>query len=264
VKQLIGRLPTVRKSCFAEAIVAHNSDVKYTSHVMGLEGVEIIIEIENEFGIAIPDKDVERIMTIGGLAQYVEERLGGSDTLPAQAVCPTSRAFYALRRTMISVLGADRAAIRPSVRLRRLIPYAVRRRFWIEMETAGFRSPPLTVPSGVQLAVIALAGAVGVLLMGGMLKYGWSPTIFVLWIPLSCLIAVYILRRSNSFLPASCVTVGDLARQSWLETVHDGTISQPTITSQSVLDRIKTIVAKELRIPENSIHGETRFSDIVP
>jgi len=60
------------------------------------------------------------------------------------------------------------------------------------------------------------------------------------------------------------VTVGDLARQSWLETVHDGTISQPTITSQSVLDRIKTIVAKELRIPENSIHGETRFSDIVP
>ncbi len=41
---------------------------------MGLETVELVMEIEDEFGIKIPDEDAERIQTVGQLEQYVVSR----------------------------------------------------------------------------------------------------------------------------------------------------------------------------------------------
>jgi acyl carrier protein len=38
---------------------------------MGLDTVELIVEIEKRFDISIPDKDAENIATIGQLADYV-------------------------------------------------------------------------------------------------------------------------------------------------------------------------------------------------
>jgi len=38
---------------------------------MGLETVELVMEIEDEFAIKIPDEDAERIQTVGQLEQYV-------------------------------------------------------------------------------------------------------------------------------------------------------------------------------------------------
>src|SRR5436190_10770337 len=128
---------------------------------MGLESIEIIIEIEDEFGIKIPDKDAERILTVGGMAQYVEHRLHGTTTPLPETCCGTSRGFYALRRTMMTVLAVDRSAVRPRVKLNTIIPYSIRRQVWVDMERAGLRAPPLATPAGVQLAVIAFAGLIG-------------------------------------------------------------------------------------------------------
>ncbi len=41
---------------------------------MGLDTVEMVMEIEQEFGIDIPDADAERIFTVGTLADYVWRR----------------------------------------------------------------------------------------------------------------------------------------------------------------------------------------------
>ena len=38
-----------------------------------LDAVEIIMAIEDEFGIEIPDEDAENIQTVGDLVKYVEE-----------------------------------------------------------------------------------------------------------------------------------------------------------------------------------------------
>ena len=41
---------------------------------MGLDGVELIMRIEEEFDIEIPDEDAERLTTVGSIADYVAER----------------------------------------------------------------------------------------------------------------------------------------------------------------------------------------------
>lgn len=38
-----------------------------------LDAVEIIMAIEEEFGIEIPDEDAEKIQIVGDLVKYVEE-----------------------------------------------------------------------------------------------------------------------------------------------------------------------------------------------
>ena len=38
---------------------------------MGLDGVELVLAIEDSFGVEIPDEDAERIITVGDLNDYV-------------------------------------------------------------------------------------------------------------------------------------------------------------------------------------------------
>lgn len=41
-----------------------------------LDIVELVMVLENEFGIEIPDEDAESISTVGDAIEYIEEHLG--------------------------------------------------------------------------------------------------------------------------------------------------------------------------------------------
>jgi len=40
-----------------------------------LDTVEVVMALEEEFGIEIPDEDAEKITTVGDAAKYIEEKL---------------------------------------------------------------------------------------------------------------------------------------------------------------------------------------------
>ena len=84
---------------------------------MGMDGIELVMEIEDAFKIRIPDEDCERIRTVRELQDYVVSRVGH---LPPPA-CMTARAFYFLRRTLGESCRVPRCAIRPSVRARAVL-----------------------------------------------------------------------------------------------------------------------------------------------
>lgn len=56
-----------------EADVAMETNLMKDLSADSLDAVEIIMAIEDEFGIEIPDEDVENIQTVGDLVKYVEE-----------------------------------------------------------------------------------------------------------------------------------------------------------------------------------------------
>jgi len=39
--------------------------------------MELVMKLEEEFGLKIPDEDIEKIRTFGDAVKYVEEKLGG-------------------------------------------------------------------------------------------------------------------------------------------------------------------------------------------
>ena len=41
-----------------------------------LDTVELVMALEEEFGIEIPDEDAEKLMTVGDALRYIEEKSG--------------------------------------------------------------------------------------------------------------------------------------------------------------------------------------------
>ena len=56
------------------------SDVKDNSHILNelasdsLDTVELIIAIESEYGITIPDEDVENFATVSDIQNFIDEQ----------------------------------------------------------------------------------------------------------------------------------------------------------------------------------------------
>lgn len=67
------------KDIIIDQLQVEESDVAMDTNLVkdlsadSLDAVEIIMAIEDEFGIEIPDEDAENIQTVGDLVKYVEE-----------------------------------------------------------------------------------------------------------------------------------------------------------------------------------------------
>ena len=67
------------KDIIIDQLQVEESDVAMDTNLMkdlsadSLDAVEMIMAIEDEFGIEIPDEDAENIQTVGDLVKYVEE-----------------------------------------------------------------------------------------------------------------------------------------------------------------------------------------------
>lgn len=67
------------KDIIIEQLQVEESDVTMDTNLMkdlsadSLDAVEIIMAIEDEYAIEIPDEEAEKIQTVGDLVRYVEE-----------------------------------------------------------------------------------------------------------------------------------------------------------------------------------------------
>ncbi|MBN1493643.1 MAG: acyl carrier protein [Candidatus Omnitrophica bacterium] len=43
-----------------------------------LDTVELVMALEEEFGVEIPDEDAEKIQTVGDAAKYIEEKVNAA------------------------------------------------------------------------------------------------------------------------------------------------------------------------------------------
>lgn len=57
-----------------ESIITEDTDLMKDLEADSLDAVEIIMAIETEYGIEIPDDDAEKFRTVRDMLEYVEER----------------------------------------------------------------------------------------------------------------------------------------------------------------------------------------------
>ena len=66
------------KAIIAEQLGVEEEDVKVETHLMkdleadSLDAVEIIMAIEDEFDIEVPDEDAEKFQTVKDIISYIE------------------------------------------------------------------------------------------------------------------------------------------------------------------------------------------------
>jgi hypothetical protein len=132
---------------------------------MGLDIIELIMEIEERLEIRFPD-DVSNVRTAGELADaamaalVAQRAAAGADRSMVSAGCPTARAFYALRRALVDHGGLSRDAVAPRGSIASVMPALHRRRTWRHLSRAvGVRvdrAAPLHRPTWVIAVALAV------------------------------------------------------------------------------------------------------------
>jgi len=98
----------------------------------GLDTVELVMAIEEEFGLEIPDEDAERMTTVGETYEWLRRRLAST---PATE-CLTQKVFYKLRRALVEGYKLRRRAISPEMRLDYLLSQEEIEDGWPYLEVA--------------------------------------------------------------------------------------------------------------------------------
>src|SRR5260370_14461630 len=96
---------------------------------MEFDIVKLVMEIEEQFDVVIPDREAEAICTVGELYLFLLRKIGHRFSNE----CPTSHAFYRLRRILIEQCGVERQRVTPTALMRDLIPAPVRGKAWPQL-----------------------------------------------------------------------------------------------------------------------------------
>jgi acyl carrier protein len=194
---------------------------------VGLEVVEIVMDVEKTFGVSLPDARVSEIRTVGELHECVVETLG-------QDLDQTSIKQVVLDK-LCDVISRDGESRNGEQVLSSLFPYAGRPAAWMRFEKSlGWPLPPLERPRLVKRLLIGLAVLIGwVAGLAAMVIFlppdppGWLAAPLGI---LFSLVAIYLSWRFGCWLtlplarcwPQGLETLGNLA--DFIVRQHYGTV----------------------------------------
>ncbi len=101
---------------------------------MGLAMVEMVIVVEDEFGIPIPDRDMALIPTPRALVDYLVGKLAPAS--PEVEEHSSRRAFAALRQAVLDAAGPQREELVPSTTWDSVLPrsHVLAEKLWADIE----------------------------------------------------------------------------------------------------------------------------------
>jgi acyl carrier protein len=236
-----------------------------------LDTVEIIMRIEEEFSIDLPDGELGSIRTVGDLYEIVLSKLNTSPS------CLSSKSFYQTRRSLVDSLGLPRRTIHPATSLELLLPVESRRRQWNEVaENLGLKFPmlqPSRTQKGQFLALSIVLPTILILSLWGFCHFYLAIAVgglslfvaFIAWIFLvgianSSIAAV--MRNRVLELPAA--TAGDLARMVLtlnFDVFAPASEGNESLTKENVWVRIVAIFSDQMQIDAEEIIPEAKIAE---
>jgi acyl carrier protein len=221
---------------------------------MGLDTVELVMEVEEHFGIALRDEDAERIRTIGDLADAILSRIVAATAL----TCPSIPAFYALRSTLRQSLDEPQLRIRPTSLLSEIIPISKRRRCWSAIRSLQ----PWRFP-GLELSHKACQLRLAAQLVSMIVPLFLLPSeMWILSLAFGFLLCILVHVGMNRFrveIPQTYQTVGDLVRSA-ISTVI-ATRKNDVTSREHVLSELLPIISKQFGVDQNKLQPQTRFNE---
>jgi len=228
---------------------------------VGLDGVELIIKVEESFGIAITDEEAGRIRTVGDLLDTVLAKLSPGD----RRVCLTSAAFYEVRRQVMVETGRPRKELAPKAALELLFPSRERYGAWRRMRSrSGLKWPRLAVPGKLLGGLMALSLASSLLWAArdglqpadGFGALFWAAVLF-----LASLIVLARVPGIDRALPRELNSVGDLAVSVLaLNHAHFAQKARSWNESEAWV-AVRGCIAEQIGVPESEIKRESGLVD---
>jgi acyl carrier protein len=224
---------------------------------MGLDSVELVLKVEDVFGLSIPDQDAAGLDTVGKLYDYVlTHRFQGK-----REACLSTVTFCKLRSGMMSALQIPRTSVRVSTELSTLIPDR-RRRMWRSLQEAtGLHLPELKRPFWVTLlGTVATIGLTIVALRLLGLGLSIRTVMVAIFSPFPIGLIFYWLTTPLAFrFRPDCATVDQLAKATLAQNFAAVSDACDRSNAEELWDSLRHIIAEELGVRANDLKRETNF-----
>ncbi len=225
---------------------------------MGLDTVELLLTVEESFGIRVPDEEAAQAATVGDLHRLVLARVGPD----RRGRCLSALAFGRVRGALAEVAGVARRDVRPGARLADLLPRATRPQHWAALS----RRLDLKLPALVRrhrlddafmaVTLLALLAGVGVLL---------APLPWLARLTALCALVVSpwaferLTRRFVSEPPPQARTVGALVGE--VVRLNHAALARDAggASEREVWETLRAILINEYGIPPTRITPDARF-----
>jgi acyl carrier protein len=231
---------------------------------MGLDGLELVMNLEEAFGIQITDEEAINCRTPRMLIDVIFSKLKAAD----EHVCRSQRAFYSIRKVLVQTLGLERKSITLDWRFRDSIPKSRQREVWEQLKaTLRPRNwPGLVRPAwmSLSLTVIGLAVFGGtvvsiVQLPGKAGAKDWIQPVFVATYGAGFLtlfygiIAAVLTRPYRLYIPPYLTSIRDVIPHAVTSDHMTGW------TREEVAIVVKRLTAEQLGIDESEFTEDSRF-----
>nr|WP_035275702.1 hypothetical protein [Desulfogranum japonicum] len=241
------KLPASEQGCVIEKL--HN--YLLSREKMGLDGVELIMAIEEKFQIVIKEDEAYNVQTPDDLTNLVFSKL----RKVGSQYCSSQQSFYIVRRKIIQRFGVKRNSIKPNTKLVDLVDKKNRKKFLKEI------TRDLSSNDVVCLEFNKPKYLQKIRLSSSLIVFAISLYIFEYQVGLSFLIIFFYLGLfsmiteplKNEF-PDNFQTVADLVK---INASLDSTIW----SRQEVYDRVKEIVVEQLSVNSELILPNSHFVD---
>lgn len=230
---------------------------------MGLDGVELVMQVEEEFEISIADSDYSQIATVGCLHQYILQQLEiRHQSYLTHQTCPSVPAFVETRRAITMLLPIERKMVRPTTQLATILPRRSRRHVWQQLQAVThIRLPPLVLPPGIRQ--LAIVGTVGILLTTAYACgdiFGVVGFFFALLTCTGLSVAIFASTRPlASAFPAHFHTVADIVRAARPPHYPPQRLPLWIVDSKIVWHNLVEIIVSALAVAPSEVTPDARF-----
>lgn len=229
---------------------------------MGLESLELLMDIEDEFGIKIENEEGQKTTTVGQLYQLICQKY---NPLKIDS-CKSQKIFYQLRKVLVSELHIPRKKIHPKAQTEDFFPKKIRKELWYRIsERSQLNFPKLVFSKRKQLTqdlfnfsgwlLIAMTLLFGVFIALQVSLVIW----FIFWLIVASLLTIILVMAPGSpignNIPPSCHTIGGLA-QSLMN--RNNILCKP-YDKEQIWTLLVHMIAEIGCLEEEEIKHESRF-----
>jgi len=222
---------------------------------MGLDGVELVMALEEAFGVELKNDEVVKTVTPGLVTDLIFSKLRHA----TDNICHSQRAFYVLRQACARLFHTSRKTFTPATSIRILIPQEREAADWVRLQQAveARRWPKLDRPlwlnrllTGVALGIVAAC-----------VWFWWrivpvGPTSAIV---LGCICAIFpiiaifrLTRRFKTRIPADMQRIRDLVP-------YVSTANVVEWTREQVAQLVKIVVQEQLGISDARYREDAHF-----
>ena len=222
---------------------------------MGMDGVEIVMDVEDHFGISIQDSEAGQIHAVGDLVSLVRARISAAQ----REYCPTLPAFITLRKVTRTVCGDETLRCRPQDAVASILNPRQCRELWTRLSDL-LGTPPNSLRRPRLLRRLLAAISIGLLLLALVSAIAINLEILPLTIVVAaCAIAClhYLTVRFRCVPPDGWATFGEIT--SKLVGISVATKMTHLRTDDEILNELRPLLVNVLGVDAAVIVPSARF-----